>query len=49
MPEADHLKEVCQKILEIFKKGDKECLVTVIDTLGQEQVSAVREGQEMTE
>ena len=44
LPEAEHLKDVCNKIKEIFEEGKKECLVTVINTLGKEQVVDVREG-----
>ena len=47
LPEAEHLKDVVNKIKEIFEEGKKECLVTVIATLGKEQVEAVREGQEV--
>jgi len=44
LPEDDHLKEVVNKIKEIFEEGKKECLVTVLATLGKEQVVDVREG-----
>merc|ERR1712070_893744 len=44
LPEADHLADVTKKIKEIFEEGKKECLVTVIATLGKEQVIEVREG-----
>lgn len=44
LPEAEHLKEIATKIREIFDAGTKECLVTVLSTMGKEQVCAVREG-----
>merc|ERR1712032_467203 len=44
LPEAEHLLDVSKKIKEIFEDGKKECLVTVIATLGKEQVIEVREG-----
>lgn len=44
LPEADHLKEVSSKIQSIFEEGKKECLVTVINCMGTEQVTEVREG-----
>merc|ERR1711920_930644 len=46
LPEAEHLSDVAKKIKEIFEEGKKECLVTVIATLGKEQVIEVREGQD---
>ena len=47
LPEDEHLREVSQKIKEIFEEGKKECLVTVLATLGKEQVVDVREGAEV--
>ena len=47
MPEAEHLVEVVKQIKEIFEKGEKECLVSVIATLGKEQVVDVREGNDV--
>merc|ERR1719263_2616423 len=44
LPEAEHLSDVAKKIKEIFEDGKKECLVTVIATLGKELVIEVREG-----
>ena len=44
LPEDDHLKDVVSKIKEIFEEGKKECLVTVLATLGKELVVDVREG-----
>merc|ERR1711907_449759 len=36
LPEEEHLKDVRATILKIFEEGKKECLVTVIATLGTE-------------
>ena len=36
MPTAEHLKEKASLIKSIFEEGKKECLVTVIATLGKE-------------
>ena len=47
MPEAEHLQEVAGKIKSIFEEGKKECLVTVLNCMGTEQVSDVREGNEV--
>ena len=47
LPEDEHLREVRDKIKTIFEEGKKECLVTVIATLGKEQVCDVREGAEV--
>merc|ERR1719326_871357 len=47
LPEAEHLKDVANKIKEIFEEGKKECLVTVIATLGKELLIEVREGAEV--
>ena len=47
LPEEEHLRDVAAKIKEIFEEGKKECLVTVINTLGKEQVCDVREGNEV--
>ena len=44
MPEQEHLKDIVNQIKEIFEKGDKECLVAVLETLGKVQVAGVREG-----
>ena len=40
----EHLKDFAKKIRDIFEDGKKECLVTVLKTMGQEQVVDVREG-----
>ena len=47
LPEDEHLRDVVTKIKEIFEEGKKECLVTVLATLGKEQVVDVREGAEV--
>jgi translation initiation factor 5A len=44
MPTEEHLKDVAKEIVRIFEEGKKECLVTVIATLGKEIVTEVREG-----
>jgi len=46
LPEDEHLRDVTNKIREIFETGKKECLVTVLKTLGKEQVIEVREGND---
>jgi len=47
IPEDEHLKDVVAKMREIFEEGKKECLVTVLNCMGTEQVVDVREGQEV--
>ena len=47
IPEDEHLKEVVTKMKEIFEEGKKECLVTVLNCMGTEQLVDVREGQEV--
>lgn len=47
LPEAEHMSDIVKKIKEIFEEGKKECLVSVIATLGKEQVVDVREGNEV--
>lgn len=44
MPTAEHLKDKAALMQKIFEEGKKECLVTVLSTLGKEQVIDVREG-----
>merc|ERR1712032_63441 len=44
LPEDEHLKDVVSKLKEIFEEGKKECLVTVLNCMGTEQVVDVREG-----
>lgn len=47
LPEDEHLKDIVSKLKEIFEEGKKECLVTVLNCMGTEQVVDVREGQEV--
>lgn len=48
LPEnVEHLKDVCSTIKRIFEEGKKECLITVINCMGTEQVLEVREGAEV--
>ena len=44
LPEQEHLKDVKLKIKETFEEGKKECLITVLSTMGTEQVIECREG-----
>ena len=44
LPDAEHLSDIVKKIKEIFEEGKKECIISVIATLGKEQVADVREG-----
>ena len=46
IPEEAHLKEVASRIREIFEAGTKECIVTVLSTLGKEQIIQAREGKD---
>ena len=46
MPQEEHLKDIAKEITRIFEEGKKECLVTVIATLGKEVVTEVREGKD---
>ena len=47
LPEEEHLKDVANMIKKVFDEGKKECLVTVIATLGKEVVIECREGAEV--
>ena len=47
LPEEEHLKQVKNDIQKYFEDGKKEVLVTVLNTLGKELVTAVREGNEV--
>ena len=47
LPPDEHLKDVVQKIKAIFDEGKRECLVTVLATMGVELVVDVREGQDV--
>ena len=47
LPEAEHLRDVAEKIKSIFEEGKKECKVQVTKTLGKEMVTDVREGDDV--
>lgn len=47
LPEKDHLSDVKKNIKKWFEEGKFEVLVTVIATLGQEQVIDARTGAEV--
>ena len=36
LPEEEHLSDVKKKIKEIFEEGKRECLITVLATMGKE-------------
>ena len=46
LPTDDHLKEIVQKIRDVFEAGNKECLVSAIASMGQEKIIDVREGKD---
>ena len=46
LPEDEWLKEVADRCREIFADGTKECIVTVLNAVGQEKIIAAREGKE---
>mmetsp|Transcript_2853 Transcript_2853/g.2678 ORF Transcript_2853/g.2678 Transcript_2853/m.2678 type:complete len:161 (+) Transcript_2853:31-513(+) len=39
-------KEVADKMKQIFEAGEKECIVTVLEALGKEQIINAREGKD---
>ena len=47
IPEDEWLKEVAAKIREIFEAGTKECIVTVLATMGTEKIVQCREGKDV--
>ena len=47
LPEEEHLKEIKNNIIKFFEEGKREVLVTVLNTLGKELVTDVREGNEV--
>ena len=47
LPEDEHLRDVANKIRQIFEEGKKECLVSVIATMNKEVVVEVREGADV--
>ena len=44
LPTDEWLKDVSDKIKEIFEAGTNECIVTVISSMGQEKIIDVKEG-----
>lgn len=44
LPDDEHLKDIVAKIKTIFEEGKRECLVTVLNCMGEEKVVDVREG-----
>ena len=47
LPSEDHLRDVADMIKRVFEEGKRECLVTVLATMGKELVIECREGQEV--
>ena len=47
LPELEHLKDISNNIKRIFDEGKKECLVTVLNCMGKELATEVREGTEV--
>ena len=47
LSQDEHLKDITNKVKQIFEEGKKECLVTVIKCLGKEICVEVREGGEV--
>ena len=47
LPEEEWLKDVSDKIREIFQDGRKECLIAVISAMGQEKIISVKEGKDI--
>jgi len=47
LPSEEHLKDVAANIKRIFEEGKKECLVTVLATMGKEVVVECREGADV--
>lgn len=46
LPAEEWLKDVSDKIKQIFNDGSKECIVSVINAMNQEKIIAVREGKD---
>ena len=46
LPEDEWLKDVKDQIRKIFDEGKKECMITVISSMGQEKIIQVREGKD---
>tara|TARA_B110001450_G_scaffold84225_1_gene80130 strand:+ start:49 stop:300 length:252 start_codon:yes stop_codon:yes gene_type:complete len=47
LPEEEHLKDIKSNVIKFFEEGKREVLVTVLNTLGKELVTEVREGAEV--
>jgi len=47
LPEDEWLKDVTDKIREIFEEGKKECLVSVVSAMDQEKIITVKEGKDI--
>ena len=47
LPEDEWLKDVVDKIRDIFNTGSKECLVAVVSAMEQEKIISVKEGKDM--
>ena len=47
LPEEEHLKDIKSNVIKFFEEGKREVLVTVLNTLGKELVTDVREGNEV--
>lgn len=47
LPEDEWLKDVTDKIREIFQEGKKECLVAVVSAMGNEKIISVKEGKDI--
>ncbi len=45
IPDEDWLKPIADRINKIFDKGKNECIVTVLRTMGEEKIVAVKEGE----
>ena len=46
LPEDEWLKDVTDKIKQIFEEGKKECVVVVVSAMGNEKIISAREGKE---
>ena len=47
LPTDEWLKDVTDRVRQIFEEGKKECIVTVVAAMNQEKMIAVREGKEV--
>ena len=46
LPTDEWLEDVVKRIKELFEEGKKECLVTVLSSMGQEKIVGVKEGKD---